>query len=86
MLNDKSRAGQRLVKTKVFQNFRMILCRMAAIKLPFMESDAIVYEGIRAELERKGQSIYNLQRAAQALSREITVVTNNEKEFRRVLG
>nr|MBI1228518.1 PIN domain-containing protein [Cytophagales bacterium] len=56
--------------------------------IPFTESDAIVYGGIRAELERKGQPIgpYDLQIAAQALSRGLTVVTNNEKEFRRISG
>ena len=56
--------------------------------IPFTDDDALVYGGIRAELERKGQIIgpYDLQIAAQARSRKLTLITNNEKEFRRVSG
>lgn len=46
------------------------------------------YGVVRAELEAKGQMIGNndLWIAAHALSEELTLVTNNEKEFRRVRG
>ncbi len=56
--------------------------------IPFTDGDAIAYGGIRAELERKGQIIgpYDLQIAAQAISRKMTLVTNNVKEFQRVPG
>ncbi|MEX2564979.1 MAG: type II toxin-antitoxin system VapC family toxin [Cyclobacteriaceae bacterium] len=56
--------------------------------IPFTDGDAIAYGGIRAELERKGQIIgpYDLQIAAQAISRKMTLVTNNVKEFQRIPG
>lgn len=56
--------------------------------IPFTDEDAIIYGGIRAKLERKGHIIgpYDLQLAAQAYSRGLIIVTNNEKEFRRVSG
>lgn len=52
------------------------------------ETAAEAYGTIRAELERKGQMIGNndLWIAAHAKAAELTVVTNNEKEFRRVRG
>jgi tRNA(fMet)-specific endonuclease VapC len=48
--------------------------------------DAMVYGGIRAELEAKGQIIgpYDMQLAAQAINRSFTVVTNNVREFKRI--
>ncbi len=47
---------------------------------------AEIYGKIRAELERKGNIIgaYDLQIAAHAVSLNAVVVTNNEKEFRRI--
>lgn len=46
------------------------------------------YGTIRAELERMGQPIGNndLWIAAHAMAAGLTLVTNNEKEFRRVRG
>ena len=46
------------------------------------------YGKLRAELERRGERIgpYDLQIAAHALALRATLVTNNEKEFRRVSG
>jgi tRNA(fMet)-specific endonuclease VapC len=46
------------------------------------------YGAIRAELEVKGKPIgaYDLMIAAQALSLDLTLVTNNEREFRRIPG
>jgi tRNA(fMet)-specific endonuclease VapC len=56
--------------------------------IPFTDGDAIAYGEIRADLERKGQIIgpYDLQIAAQARTRKLTLITNNEKEFLRVSG
>jgi len=43
---------------------------------------------LRAELERRGQIIgpYDLQIAAQAISNDLILVTNNTKEFERIPG
>lgn len=47
---------------------------------------AMIYGDIRATLERQGKTIGPLDMliAASALSRQLILVTNNEKEFRRV--
>ena len=54
--------------------------------LTFDASDAMASGEIRALLERAGTPIgpNDLQIAGQALARGLTVVTNNEREFRRV--
>jgi tRNA(fMet)-specific endonuclease VapC len=54
--------------------------------VPFDHASAHAYARIRAGLERKGQVIgeHDLQIAAQAQSRELVVVTDNLREFRRV--
>ena len=51
-------------------------------------SAAIAYGKIRADLEKRGQVIGNMdmQIAGHALSLNMTVVTNNTKEFERVDG
>lgn len=56
--------------------------------LPLPETAAETYGSIRAELEAKGEMIGNndLWIAAHALAFGLTLVTNNEKEFRRVRG
>ena len=56
--------------------------------LPLPETAAEVYGRVRAQLETNGGMIGNndLWIAAHALSLELTLVTNNEKEFRRVQG
>lgn len=56
--------------------------------LPLPEGAAEVYGEVRAELESKGEMIGNndLWIAAHALAAGLTLVTNNEKEFRRVRG
>jgi tRNA(fMet)-specific endonuclease VapC len=56
--------------------------------LPFDDAAAIAYGKIRAALNRAGQMIgpMDLLIAAHALAQGIIVVTNNEKEFRRVDG
>ncbi len=52
----------------------------------FNDNDAEVYGLIRAELEQKGQVIgpYDMQIAAQALTRDLILVTNNTAEFARI--
>jgi tRNA(fMet)-specific endonuclease VapC len=56
--------------------------------LPLSEGAAETYGTLRAELESKGEMIGNndLWIAAHALAEELTLVTNNEREFRRVRG
>ncbi len=56
--------------------------------LPLPESAAEAYGTIRAELAANGEMIGNndLWIAAHAMSAGLTLVTNNEKEFRRVRG
>ena len=56
--------------------------------IDFTSDDAIAYAGVRAKLERAGTPIGPLDTliAAQAVARKLTVVSNNEREFRRVAG
>jgi tRNA(fMet)-specific endonuclease VapC len=56
--------------------------------LPFTGEDAEAFGVIRAALEREGRIIgaYDMQIAAQALRRNLTLVTNNSREFARVPG
>ena len=56
--------------------------------IDFTSDDAIVYAGLRARLERAGTPIGPLETliAAHAVGRKLTLVTNNEREFRRVHG
>ncbi len=62
-------------------------CAPLAI-LPFDNIAAETYGRVRAELERTGMSIGPLDTliAAHGLSLGLTVVTGNEREFRRVAG
>lgn len=56
--------------------------------IDFTSDDAIAYAGVRAKLERAGTPIGPLDTliASQAVGRKLTLVTNNEREFRRVSG
>jgi tRNA(fMet)-specific endonuclease VapC len=56
--------------------------------IDFTSDDAIGYAGVRAKLERAGTPIGPLDTliAAQSLARRLTLVSNNEREFRRVAG
>lgn len=53
--------------------------------LEFDQQDAQVYGKIRAYLEKKGEMIGSLDAliAAQAISKDVTLVSNNAKEFIR---
>ena len=54
----------------------------------FTSSDAASYANVRAKLERAGTPIGPLDTliAAQAVGRKLILVSNNEREFRRVAG
>lgn len=54
--------------------------------IPFTEFDCEYFGGLRAHLNKKGTPIgpYDLQIAAQCLARDLTLVSNNIKEFERV--
>ena len=56
--------------------------------LPFTEKDAILFGQLRARLAFSGTPIgaYDVMIAAQGVSRNLTVVTHNNKEFSRVPG
>ena len=56
--------------------------------LPFDRDDAAVFGRIRADLAKTGSPIgpYDLQIAAQGISKGLTVVTHNTGEFSRVSG
>lgn len=55
---------------------------------PFDFDGAMKYGKIRSDLEKRGTPIGSLDTliAAHALSLNLTIITNNEKEFRRVHG
>ena len=54
--------------------------------IPFTSEDAVVAGKLRGYLERQGTPIgpYDVQIAAQGLSRGVTVITHNTDEFSRV--
>lgn len=54
--------------------------------LPFDDSDAEVFGLIRADLEKKGKVIgpYDMEIAAQAIAKDLILVTNNISEFERI--
>ena len=56
--------------------------------LPFTEDDAIIFGRFRAFLAASGKPIgaYDVMIAAQAVARQLTVVTHNTGEFSRVPG
>jgi tRNA(fMet)-specific endonuclease VapC len=56
--------------------------------LDFTSGDAAAYAQVRARLERAGTPIGPLDTliAAQAVARKLVLVSNNEREFRRVAG
>ena len=73
-------------RTAALERLRELVRLLPALALP--ESAAETYGAIRAELETKGEMIGNndLWIAAHALTAGLTLVTNNEREFRRVRG
>ena len=54
--------------------------------IEFNDNDTEVFGLIQAELEKKGEIIgpYDMQIAAQSISRNLILVTNNTSEFSRI--
>ena len=54
--------------------------------IEFNDSDAEIFGILRADLERRGLVIgpYDMQIAAQAITRNLVLVTNNVAEFARI--
>lgn len=54
--------------------------------LDFNKEDSMFYGKLRAKLERKGKIVgaMDMLIAAQALSRDLILVTNNEREFKKI--
>jgi tRNA(fMet)-specific endonuclease VapC len=79
-------AAKSTQRTMALERLRELVHLLPALPLP--ESAAESYGSIRADLESKGEMIGNndLWIAAHALASHFTLVTNNEKEFRRVRG
>ncbi len=73
-------------RVAALERLRELVLLLPALALP--ESAAETYGTIRAELESKSEMIGNndLWIAAHAVAAGLTLVTNNEKEFRRVRG
>ena len=73
-------------RVAALERLRELVHLLPALALP--ESAAEAYGSIRAELESKGEMIGNndLWIAAHAVVARLTLVTNNENEFRRVRG
>jgi len=73
-------------RTTALARLRELVHVLPATSLP--ETAAQAYGTIRADLESKGEMIGNndLWIAAHAIAAGLTLVTNNEKEFRRVRG
>lgn len=76
-----AKSKQRKVNRQALEQFLLPLTVVA-----FDEDAAEVYGEIRAALERAGQPIgaMDMLIAAQAVSRGVVLVTNNEREFSRV--
>lgn len=73
-------------RAAALERLRELFTLLPALSLPETAGEA--YGIVRADLEAKGEMIGNndLWIAAHAIAAELTLVTNNEKEFRRVRG
>jgi tRNA(fMet)-specific endonuclease VapC len=73
-------------RTAALERLRELVLFLPALPLP--EAAGHAYGKIRAELEMKGELIGNndMWIAAHATAAHLTLVTSNEREFRRVLG
>ena len=78
------------IKSQRGPRYEVTLARFLAslTVMALTRDDARLAARLRASLETKGTPIgpYDLLIAAQALNRDLTIVTNNETEFRRVPG
>jgi tRNA(fMet)-specific endonuclease VapC len=79
-------AAKRSQRAADLQRLRALMLLLLCLTIP--ETAVEMYGAVRAELESKGQTMSNndLWIAAHALASGLTLVTNNEKEFRRVRG
>jgi tRNA(fMet)-specific endonuclease VapC len=79
-------AAKSAQRAAALERLRDLVRLMPALALP--EGAPETYGAIRAGLESKGEMIGNndLWIAAHAVAAGLTLVTNNEKEFRRVRG
>ena len=71
------------------QNTIALINFIAPIEImPFSDNSAVCYGEILADLEIRGQIIgaYDLLIAAHALSENLTLITNNVKEFSKIKG
>ncbi len=73
-------------RTEATERLRELVHLLPAMPLPAEAAEK--YGAMRAELESKGEMIGNndLWIAAHALAAGLTLITNNEREFRRVRG
>jgi tRNA(fMet)-specific endonuclease VapC len=79
-------ATKSVYRTEALERLRELVHLLPAVAMP--ENAAETYGAMRAELESNGEMIGNndLWIAAHAVAAGLTLVTNNEKEFRRVRG
>lgn len=79
-------AAKSSTPSKTLQRVENFLSPITLIE--FASDDAIAYAIVRAKLERAGTPIGPLDTliAAQAVARKLTLVTNNVREFRRVVS
>lgn len=79
-------AAKSAQRAAALDRLRELVRLLPALALP--ESAGEAYGSIRADLESKGEMIGNndLWIAAHAVAAGLTLVTNNEREFRRVRG
>jgi tRNA(fMet)-specific endonuclease VapC len=83
LLYGANKSGLREASLKTLNEFFRLIP-----PLPLPEKAGELYGFIRAHLETRGETIIanDLWIAAHALAAGLTLVTNNEKEFRRVSG
>ncbi len=79
-------AAKSAQRREALERLRELIHLLPALSLP--ETAAEAYGRIRAERESQGQMIGNndLWIAAHAIAAGLTLVTNNEREFRRIAG
>lgn len=77
-------AAKSTAPTKTLRMIENFLRPLSIVE--FVSDDAVAYAGVRAKLERGGTPIGPLDTliAAQAVARRLVLVSNNEREFRRV--
>ena len=78
-----ARSASSAKTTRLLEHFLRPLAALA-----FTSDDALAYAAIRARLEHAGTPIGPLDTliAAQAVARKLTLVSNNEREFKRIAG